>query len=133
LLRDFNATMSGHISIASLRKWWDTLGVQSLGVGSKALRVHSTQKTGPGSAPAFVAQTLECIRRQSRVDGVTKVQTHVRRMRAQKTFRIKKAAGTLPGSQRIAAARIQSFYRMRSARVRNCCDSPQCVAPTWFI
>ena len=133
LLRDFNATMSGHISIASLRKWWDTLGVQSLGIGSKALRVHSTQKTGPGSAPAFVMQTLECIRRQSRVDGATKIQTHVRRMRAQKIFRIKKAAGRLPGSRRVAAARIQSFYRMRLARVRNYCNSPRRFAPTCFV
>ncbi len=123
ILREFDATVSGRISISGVRKWWEVYGLHVHGIATKALGVFGVGKTGIGSASAFVNQTLECMRKQSKIESVTMIQSHVRRVFMMKMFREKKAAHTLPGSRRCAACRIQALWRMHTARVRDCVDS----------
>ena len=126
VLREFDATVYGRITISGLRTWWESVGCSSQGVASRVLR-RSTEHTGAGSAKQFVAQTLGYMRRQSQIEGATTIQSHVRRFQSQKRCHAKKAANRLPGSRRVAALRIQTFYRMRLARVRDC------FQPFWYF
>lgn len=123
MLREFDASVNGRISISGLRMWWDFHGIQQHGLSSKALGMFGTKKVGVGSAPAFVAQTLECMRMQAKIEAVTMIQSHVRRAIVMRLYRQQKANNTLPGSQRCAACRIQAFWRMHTARVRDSVDS----------
>lgn len=133
ILRELEATVNLRISISGLRSWWDVHGVRCSGVSSKALGVFGTKKTGIGSAPAFVAQTLECMRKQAQIEAATMIQSHVRRMIVMKLVRQRRAAHTLPGSRRSAATRIQAFWRMHITKVRDSLDSlatqscPRCI------
>ena len=116
LLRDFDASVNGRISISGLRTWWDTKGISGLGLGCKALRVR---KTGAGTAALMCAQVMKCIEKQTEMEAAIGIQTALRRRHAKQLFEKQKKDGTLPGSRRKAASKIQAFYRMRLARVRS--------------
>lgn len=122
-LSEFNASVNGRITISGLRSWWDNNGVWGKGLAAKLLMGSRSQNTGVGTAPRLVAGIMGCLQRLGEVQAVTSVQAAVRRFLQQKVYLLEKTSGLLPGSQRVAAKKIQSHYRMRLAKVRASFDS----------
>ena len=116
VLRDFNASANGRVSLSGLKNWWDDKGMLGQGIGSTALRVFSTGQTGHGSGTALVEQTLTCIEKQNDLEAATVIQSSIRRRQAQQQFVQAKRTGKLPGSARLVALKLQSFMRMRMSQ-----------------
>jgi hypothetical protein len=118
IFKEFGATRVVRIGFNSFLQWWDDNGAKGHGVCAESLNVTVNKPSESGNYSVLLwVEKMHCdIDEYQRVKGATRIQSMFRGRKSARWTALQKKSFSLPGSTRPFAIRIQSAWRMFTAR-----------------